>query len=65
MLCTERITPFSFLFCESQVKYFKTISVGKARTRWERVIQRHALQDLGILGWRRRNREREKNGDAF
>jgi hypothetical protein len=47
------------------VKCFKTISVGKARTRWERVVQRDALQVLRIRGWRRRNGEKEKIGDAF
>jgi hypothetical protein len=42
------------------MKYFNTKSLGKAGIRWERVVQRDALQVLGIRNWRRRNREREE-----
>jgi hypothetical protein len=41
-------------------KFYNTSSVGKPRTRWEGVVQRDALQVLGIRGWRRRVGNREK-----
>jgi hypothetical protein len=34
--------------------------VGRPRTRWEDVIQRDALQLLGISGWRRRAANRDE-----
>jgi hypothetical protein len=34
-------------------EFYNTNSVGKPRTRWEDVVQREALQVLGIRGWRR------------
>jgi hypothetical protein len=39
-------------------KFRNPRSVGKPRTRWEDVVQRDALQILGIRGWRRRGGER-------
>jgi hypothetical protein len=34
--------------------------VGRPRTRWVDVVQRDALQLLGIKGWRRRAANRDK-----
>jgi hypothetical protein len=34
--------------------------VGRPRTRWADVVQRDALQLLGIRGWRRRAANRDK-----
>jgi hypothetical protein len=34
--------------------------VGRPRTRWAYVVQRDALQLLGIRGWRRRAVNRDK-----
>ena len=34
-------------------EFYNTHSVGKRRTRWGDVVQREALQVLGIRGWRR------------
>jgi hypothetical protein len=34
--------------------------VGKPRNRWEDVIQKDALQLLGIRGWRRRAANRDE-----
>jgi len=34
-------------------EFYNAYSVGKPRTRWEDVVQREALQVLGIRGWRR------------
>jgi hypothetical protein len=34
-------------------EFYNTNSVGKPRTRWEDIVQREALQVLGIRGWRR------------
>jgi hypothetical protein len=34
--------------------------VGKQRTRWEDVVQRVALQILGIRGWRRQDKAKER-----
>jgi hypothetical protein len=40
---------------------FHTIGpVGRPRTRWENVVQRDALQLLGIRGWRRRATNRDE-----
>jgi len=33
---------------------------GRPRTRWADVVQRDALQLLGIRGWRRRAESRDK-----
>jgi hypothetical protein len=50
-------------------KYFKKGSkrrfpyhkpVGRARTRWADVVQRDALQLLGIRGWRKRAANRDE-----
>jgi hypothetical protein len=40
-----------------------TRPVGRPKTRWADVVQRDALQLLGIRGWRRRAANRE--GDIF
>ena len=37
-----------------------TRPVGRPRTRWADVVQRDALQLLGIRGWRRRAANRDK-----
>ena len=37
-----------------------TRTVGRPRTRWADVVQRDALQLLGIRGWRRRAANRDK-----
>jgi hypothetical protein len=37
-----------------------TRSVGRPRTRWADVVQRDALQLLGIRGWRRRAANRDE-----
>jgi len=34
--------------------------VGRPRTRWADVVQRDALQLLGIRGWRRRAANRDE-----
>jgi hypothetical protein len=34
--------------------------VGRPRTRWAVVVQRDALQVLGIRGWRRRAANRDE-----
>jgi hypothetical protein len=34
-------------------KFYNTRSVGKSGTRWEKVVQRNALQVPRIQGWRR------------
>jgi hypothetical protein len=41
-------------------KFHNTRSAGKPRTGWEDIVQRDALQILGIRGWRRRARDREE-----
>jgi hypothetical protein len=41
-------------------KFHTTRSVGRPRTRWVDVVQRDALQLLGIRGWRRRAENREE-----
>jgi hypothetical protein len=33
--------------------FHTTRTVGRPKTRWAYVVQRHALQLLGIRGWRR------------
>jgi len=40
--------------------FYTTRPVGRPRTRWADVVQRHALQLLGIRGWRRRAENREE-----
>jgi len=37
-----------------------TRHVGRPRTRWADVVQRDALQLLGIRGWRRRAENRDE-----
>jgi len=39
--------------------FYTTKSVGRPRTRWTNVVQRDALQLLGIRGWRRRAENRD------
>jgi len=34
--------------------------VGRPRTRWVNVVQRDALQLLGVRGWRRRAKNRDE-----
>jgi len=34
--------------------------VGRPRTRWADVVQRDALQLLGVRGWRRRAESRDE-----
>jgi len=41
-------------------KFYNTRSVGKPRTRWEKVVPRNALQVLRIWGWRRRAGDRNE-----
>jgi hypothetical protein len=40
--------------------FHTTRPVGRPRTRWADVVQRDALQVLGIRGWRRRVENRDK-----
>jgi hypothetical protein len=40
--------------------FHTTRPVGKSRTRWADVVQRDALQLLGIGGWRRRTANRDE-----
>ena len=40
--------------------FYTTRPVGRPRTRWTDVVQRDALQLLGIRGWRRRAENREE-----
>jgi hypothetical protein len=40
--------------------FHTTRSVGRPRTRWADVVQRDALQLLGIRGWRRRAENRDE-----
>jgi len=39
--------------------FYATRPVGRPRTRWVDVVQRDALQLLGIRGWRRRAENRD------
>ena len=39
---------------------FTTRPVGRSRIRWVDVVQRDALQLLGIKGWRRRAENRDE-----
>jgi len=41
-------------------KFYTTRLVGRPRTRWADVVQRDALQLLGIRGWRRRAENRDE-----
>jgi hypothetical protein len=40
--------------------FHSTRPVGRPRTRWVGVVQRAALQLLGIRGWRRRAENRDE-----
>ena len=40
--------------------FYTARPVGRPRTRWADVVQRDALQLLGIRGWRRRAENRDK-----
>jgi len=40
--------------------FYTTRLVGRPRTRWAVVVQRDALQLLGIRGWRRRAENRDE-----
>jgi len=40
--------------------FHTTRPVGRPRTRWENVVQRDALQLLGIRGWRKRAANRDE-----
>jgi len=40
--------------------FYTTRPVGRPRTRWADVVQRDALQLLGIRGWRRRAENRDE-----
>ena len=40
--------------------FYTTRPVGRPRTRWADVVQRDALQLLGIGGWRRRAENRDE-----
>jgi len=40
--------------------FYTTRPMGRPRTRWADVVQRDALQLLGIRGWRRRAENRDK-----
>jgi hypothetical protein len=40
--------------------FHTTRPVGRPRTRWADVVQRDALQLLGIRGWRRRGADRDE-----
>ena len=38
--------------------------MGRPRTRWADVVQRDALQLLGVRGWRRRAENRDEGGQG-
>jgi len=40
--------------------FYTTRPVGRPRTRWADVVQRDALELLGIRGWRRRAENKEE-----
>jgi hypothetical protein len=40
--------------------FHTTRPVGRPRTRWVNVVQRDALQLLGVRGWRRRAANRDE-----
>jgi hypothetical protein len=40
--------------------FHNTRPVGRPRTRWADVVQRDALQLLGVRGWRRRAENRDE-----
>ena len=40
--------------------FYTKRSVGRPRSRWADVVQRDALQLLGIRGWRRRAENRDE-----
>jgi len=41
-------------------KFYTTSPVGRPRNRWADVVQRGALQLLGVRGWRRRGENRDE-----
>jgi hypothetical protein len=41
-------------------KFYTTRPVGRPRTRWADVVQRDAIQLLGIGGWRRRDENKDE-----
>jgi len=41
-------------------KFYTTRPAGRPRNRWAAVVQRDALQVLGIRGWRRRAENRDE-----
>ena len=40
--------------------FYATIPLGSPRIRWADVVQRDALQLLGVRGWRRRAENRDE-----
>jgi hypothetical protein len=54
---TDRVTEMCSCYGR---KLCKPKSVGRPKTRWQVVIQKDALQVLGIQGWRRWGGDREK-----
>jgi hypothetical protein len=40
--------------------FHDTRPVGRPKTRWADVVQRDALQLLGIRGWRKRSKKRDE-----
>jgi len=44
----------------SNGNFHTTRPVGRPRTRWVDVVQKDALQLLGIKGWRRRTENRDE-----
>jgi hypothetical protein len=49
----------------SDKTFHNTRPVGRPRTRWADVVQRDALQLLGVRGWRRRSENREERRQAL
>jgi hypothetical protein len=45
---------------DSNGNFYTTRPVGKPGNRWADVVQRDALQLLGIGGWRRRDENRDE-----
>jgi hypothetical protein len=56
MECSQKRIPKTFL----NGNFHTTRPVGRPRTRWADVVQRDALQLLGIRGWRRRAEKRDE-----
>ena len=46
----------------SNANFYTTRPVGRPRNRWAYVVQRDALQLLGIRGWKRRVENRDNGG---